>query len=55
MMLTKCELVGVPVGVIQGRNENENLMETNFVSLDQTLGSLMPGDSLSVYLKQRKI
>lgn len=50
-MLTKCKLVGVPVGVIEGRDENENLVDTNFVSLDQTLGSLMPGDSLSVYFK----
>lgn len=54
-MLTKCELVRVPVGFIQGRDETENLTETNFVSLDQTLWSLKPGDSLSVYLKQRKI
>lgn len=48
---------GVPAG-IQGRKlqrgKNENSVQIDFVNLNQNLGSLMPGGSLSAYLKHSK-
>lgn len=41
-------------GHLQG-DENENLVQINFVNLDQIPGSLMPGASLSEYLKHSTI
>uniref|UniRef100_A0A0V1KJM2 Uncharacterized protein n=1 Tax=Trichinella nativa TaxID=6335 RepID=A0A0V1KJM2_9BILA len=37
------------------RDENENSVHIDFVNLDQTSGSLMPGGSLSAYLKHSTI
>lgn len=35
------------------RNQNENPVQIDFINLDQISGSLIiPGDSLSAYLKQ---
>lgn len=37
------------------KDKNENPMQIDLVNLDQILGSLMPGTSLSVYLKHNII
>lgn len=36
---------------LSGRDENGNLVWTDFVNPSQTLGSLKPGSSLTAYLK----
>ncbi|MGE9806412.1 hypothetical protein ACQP3L_38230, partial [Escherichia coli] len=51
---------GVPAGVIQGSKhlqemKIENSVYTEFINLCLTYGSLMPGGSLSKYLKHSAI
>jgi hypothetical protein len=52
----KILLEGGPAGVLSGkrtawRDRNENSVQIDFVNLDQTSGTPMPGGSLSAYLK----
>jgi hypothetical protein len=44
-------LAGVQAGKQICRDENENQDHIDFVNLDQTSGSLKPGNSLSAYSK----